>query len=74
MCERDWKLIAKNTKGVDRLVLERLKRKFDAGSSEQGFRYWVEMEERSRLLASHGAITCMGWLFRCFSLFLLLLC
>lgn len=41
--------------GVDRLVLERLKRKYDVGSAEQGFRYWKEMEEKSRLLASHGA-------------------
>lgn len=40
--------------GVDRLVLERLKRKFDPGASEQGFRYWREMEERSRVLALHG--------------------
>ncbi len=43
------------SQSVDRLILERLKRKFDTGASEQGFRYWREMEERSRLLASHGA-------------------
>ena len=40
---------------VDRLVLERLGRRFDATASAMGFRYWRDMEERSRMLAAHGS-------------------
>jgi CTP synthase len=40
--------------GVDRLVLERLGRRYDASASANGFRYWRDMEERSRMLAAHG--------------------
>ncbi len=40
---------------VDRLILERLGRKYDAAASAIGFRYWREMEERSRVLSAHGS-------------------
>lgn len=35
---------------VDRLILERLGRKFDATVSANGFRYWAELEEKARAL------------------------
>jgi CTP synthase len=38
------------SQGVDKLILERLGRKYDATEAHAGFRYWREIEEKSRLL------------------------
>lgn len=39
---------------VDRLILERLGRKYDPAAATAGFRYWREIEERARSLERHG--------------------
>ena len=39
------------SQSVDQLILEHFGRKYDASLSARGFRYWRELEERSRLLS-----------------------